>query len=731
MAIKRAFLAGVFLAVCASFCEAQTLGFGTEGTGDSPIEIISSGGTSFDGTIATATGNVAVYTDDASLYADRADYDTVSGDVFLEGNVRIYSGSGMFTGDRAAYNINSKQTRASNFRAKFQQFQIQAGRAFTIGSRSVTAEDAIATTHDLSTPDYHLRARKVRVLADDRVVMQDVTLVIGETPVFWLPYVYQPLNESVTFGLSAGFSELWGAFALLQYGFPVAKDIDGVVHLDPRSKRGVGLGLDFLLQPGGKPENEGILSGYYLNDSDPNLNLTSIPRFPTGSDRYRIKYDQRLSISEFLYAKVRIDKLSDQYVLEDFFQNEFALNPQPESYAAITQRGTNYTGTLLGQFQVNEFDDTVERLPEFTFETARTPWFGLPVFYESQTSAGFLRQNFAENTTLIPDYSTFRVDSFHQWTYPTTFFGWLTVVPRAAVRGTYYEQTTLAAQPFSHTGSKFKPILHGGVEASFKFSKVYENIDDRRLGLDGLRHIVQPYMDFSHVTNLGFSPNSRLLYDTLQPTTQYDLITFPQFNAVDSIDDWDILRLGFRNRLQTRRDSETVNWLELDTFFNINFNNPYSNTDYSNLFNIIRFEPVPWAYLSMQTQIPLTSAGFTEINTEFNFLVTPEVQLTFGHRYLENNPFFDDSNLFRVGGYARINDNWAVSVLQQIEVKDGTLESQEYMIHRDMTSWVASVGAVVRDNRGVDEIGVMFTITLKDFPQFSLPFNLNPGPSEP
>jgi len=714
-------------AAALTIVDAQTMGLENDVSfGDSPVEIVSRGGTTYDGNMAIARGDVGVYTDDASLFADEIQYDIKSGQIFLEGNVRIYSTSGMFTGDRATYNVKTKQTSAGNFRAKFQQFQMQAQRGFTIGARAFEGSDVIATTHDLSTPDYHLRAGKVRVYADDRVVLKDVSLWVGEVPVFWWPYIYQPLDESISFGLAGGFSELWGAFALIQYGFPIAPYLDGVAHIDPRSKRGVGLGLDFIFQPTEDGKNDGLLSFYYLDDQNPNLNFTSLPRPIIGSERYRIQYDQKLSLTESLYGRARIDVLSDQFVMQDFFQNEFALNPQPDNYVFFTYHSDNYAATLLGQFQANEFFQTVERLPEGAFESARTPWFGLPIFYESSTTVGFLQQGFAEGTTLIPNYDTLRADTWHQWSYPAKFFGWLNIIPRAGLRATYYEQTTLAAAPFSHTGAEVKPIANAGIEGSFKLTRTFDNIDSRAWGLDGMRHTIQPYFDYSHVSNFGFSPASRLLYDTLQPTTQYDLIQFPDFNAVDSIDDWDILRLGFRNRLQTRRDASTVNWLELDTFLDVNFNNPYSQNDFSNLFNSLRFEPVPWAYVSIQSQFPLTSTGFTEINTELNVMLSPELQVTLGHRYLDNNPFFENSNLFRYGGYGRLNDHWSFSMLHQIEAEDGTIESQQYTVHRDMTSWVASVGAIIRDNRGVDEFGVMFTVTLKDFPQLTLPFNFNP-----
>jgi len=64
------------------------------------------------------------------------------------------------------------------------------------------------------------------------------------------------------------------------------------------------------------------------------------------------------------------------------------------------------------------------------------------------------------------------------------------------------------------------------------------------------------------------------------------------------------------------------------------------------------------------------------------------------------------------------------------EMDDGTMEFQSYSITRDLTSWVASLGALIRDNRGGQtETGLLFTLTLKDFPQATLPLDIDPNPS--
>ncbi len=131
--------------------------------------------------------------------------------------------------------------------------------------------------------------------------------------------------------------------------------------------------------------------------------------------------------------------------------------------------------------------------------------------------------------------------------------------------------------------------------------------------------------------------------------------------------------------------------------------------------------------ISINSQVPAFAKGFTEVDTIASIQPMANLQLNLGHRYLNNNPFFDNSSLFVVGGYYRLNDNWGVGIEEQYEAATDTLEQQRYAIYRDLTSWVASFGGVIRDNAGVKEYGVLFTVTLKAFPKFGFDLNFDPS----
>jgi hypothetical protein len=251
-------------------------------------------------------------------------------------------------------------------------------------------------------------------------------------------------------------------------------------------------------------------------------------------------------------------------------------------------------------------------------------------------------------------------------------------------------------------------------------------------GLDGLMHVFQPYTNFSFVHN-GHDERDILRFDRLIPSSRLPPIDFPQFNSIDTIPDWSIWRLGVRNRLLTRRNNDTTEWMQIDTFFDYYFTNPEFGSDldsdarFSNVYNRIRWKPLPWVNFQLDSQLPILAEGFTEVNTKLDFLLNRDLSLLLEHRYIDNNPFFEDSSLVGVGAYVRIGDHWGFSFREQYEIEDGTLEQQIYQVHRDLSSWTASLGFVVRDNRGgEDEIGLLLSFTLKDLPSVALPLNFDP-----
>ena len=716
---------------------------------NAPIEITSTGATTYENGLATARDNVAIHVGDTDIYADYAQYNSSTHDVELRGHVRIYRDVTFYRADSGVYNIDTKKLRAINGQTESEPYFLGGENVTEISENAYRIKNGTFTTHDAPNPDFHLQARTIRVYEKDRVIFQNVTFYVGNVPIFWWPYLYQSLNDAFSFTVAPAYLSSWGPSLLTQVTFPITDQIKGRLRLDYRGRRGVAIGFDPNIEYGKDNNSWARIKTYYIQDQNPNLNQTDAPRTNVPTGRYRLSLEDRTNFTESIYGIANITKLSDPFVMQDFYQGEFRIDPVPDNVVALTKTDPFYTLTGIARFQANEFFTTTERLPEVVLDIKRHALFGGPIFYEGETGFADLRLQFPEGSG-FENYGSTRLDTFHQLVYPNTYFGWLSIVPRVGFRGTYYGNTRdlgntiftpdpnplvpdfllpspTLANPINFGGDTFRTVFNTGVEASFKFSRTWENVQSRAFGLDGLMHVVQPFTNFSYVSENGPNPISILQFDRFEPSTQLRAIDFPQFTSIDSIADWTVWRLGVRNRLDTRRDDKTITWFELDTFFDVNFDNPYDRTDYSNFFNNVRFTPLPWMSFSVNSQVPAFAKGFTEVDTYASVQPMANLQLNLGHRYLNNNPFFDNSSLFVVGGYYRVNDNWGVGVQEQYEGATGILEEQRYAIYRDLTSWVASFGGVIRDNAGVREYGVLFTLTLKAFPKFGFDLNFDPG----
>jgi LPS-assembly protein len=713
-----------------------------------PIEITSTGETTYENNLATARDNVAIHIGNTDIYADYAQYNSTTHDVDLRGHVRIYRDTSLYVSESGVYNTETKKIRTINGRTESQPYFLTGANVTSISENAYLVHNGTFTTQDSAKPDFHLHARKIRIYENDRVIFQYVTAYVGKVPVFWWPYLYQSLSDTFSFTVSPAYTSTWGPSLLTEVTFPITDNIKGSVRLDYFGRRGPAIGFDPVIDYGKDENSQAKLKTFYIDDQNPDINQTAETRKDVPTNRYRLSLEDRTNFTDDIYGIANLTKLSDQFVMQDFYPGEFRIDPVPDNVVALTKTNPFFTLTGITRFQANEFFTTTERLPEVVLDIKRHALFGGPIFYEGETGFANLQLQFPEGAG-FENYGTTRFDTFHQLTYPNTYFGWLSIVPRVGFRGTYYGKTwdlgsttfippsnplvpdfilppPTLANPVKFDGDTFRTVFNTGAEASFKISRTWENVQSRALGLDGLMHVIQPFTDFSYVKEDGPNPTSILGFDRFEPSTQLRAIDFPQFTTIDSIASWDVLRVGVRNKLETRRDDQTITWLELDTFFDVNFDNPYDRTDYSNFFNNLRFSPVPWMSFSIYSQVPAFAKGFTEVNTIASVQPMSNLQLNVGHRYLNSNPFFDNSSLFVVGGYYRVNDNWGVGVQEQYEATTSTLEEQRYSIYRDLSSWVASFGGVIRDNAGVKEYGLLFTVTLKAFPKFGFDLNFDP-----
>lgn len=722
------------------------------------------------------------------VFADHAVADANNSSVVLTGDVSVYQGNILQRGDSFTYFWKEQRGDISGLRAGADPLILEAGK-FSIENRNgkqvFVGHDAGVTTHDVEEPGFWLRAKETTVYPDDKVVFKGLKLYAGETPIFWLPYLAQPLDADLGYHFVPGARSNWGAFLLNSYGIMLGGRPDPETgenedawllsrwHFDLRTRRGVGTGVDLMDSKEENPNLKG-LSLYYTNDLNPDVSRTGITRGFVNEDRYRLAFQDRLELDiEKERAEWRFDSnlniLSDNYYLEDFEPELFRTDPNPDNTLGLFRRDDGTLFSLYGRFRPNEFYRSDTRSPEIALDFARRPLFDLPILHEGNASFSFVEEELGSaslsairplltlpandprvplllsqlptyeqqlvqtirslppgspalagltDQLFSPGYNRFH--TYQEFSMPTQIGGFLTLTPELGLGYSRYWEVNGPSKSVDRTH------LHAGLEASMKFSKDLGVGQNRFIGLDGLLHVIQPYGRFSYISTDDLDPLFPMV-DRETFSTRPQPLSVPSFTAIDSLRDWNIIRFGVRNKLITKRDGQSFDWLAMDTYMDGFITDPDYDRNFSNLYNDLRWNPLPWFGMTLETQFPVIDggSGFSEVAARARFMPNENVEFSVGHRILDNHPVLVDSHRIDVRTYMRLTDKWGVGAFQLWELDDGTLEVQQYTLHHDFNHWVGSVGITQRDNRLQDEFGIIFSFTLKDFPSASVPFKLD------
>lgn len=708
--------------------------------------------------------------------------------VTLEGEVSIYQGDVMKRGDRAVYFYEEKRLMTDGMRASYDPALLESGKFSSrrIGGRDVlVGEDAGVTTHDVENPGYWIRSSETRIYPEEKITFRNMRITVGDTPVFWLPYLAQPLDSELGYHFLPGAKTAWGPYLLNTYGVMLGGD-DGDDtgladyeepwllsrwHFDIRGKRGLGFGLDLADIHSDRNDDITGLSLYYMHDQQPEFSRTGLPRTFNEEERYKLQLRHRMRFKDWEPdAEWRLDTnlsyFSDQFYLLDLEEDIYTSDPAPDNTIALFRRSDQSLLSLYTRYQVNDFYRADSRLPELVFDIARQPLFDLPLLHEGTFSVGWLGERaddltknsiidplsgmtigtpgaaellgeltgyerlLAEAMVALPPGDTVgreqlrrqltntnygRLHAYEQVSMPMMIADALSVTPRAGFGYTRYMDVDQPGDDFG------RPILHLGLEASLKFNRDFDVLD-HDLGIHGLKHVFQPYLGWSYIDADDWAIGDPAV-DRLTPSTRPRPLDPMRYTATDQIQGWNVVRLGMRNRLITQRDHQSHEWLFLNTYIDAFGNDPEGTRDWSNLYNDLVWAPVPWMNVDLEAQTPITEgSGYTEYAASTRFMPSDVFEFELGYRWLNGHPFLPDSSRVRLRTYSRLTRDWGVGTRHDIELDDGVLEYQQYTVHRDLGQWVGGVGFTVRDNRLREEFGIVFLLTLKDFPSVSLPF---------
>jgi len=581
-----------------------------------------------------------------------------------------------------------------------------------------TATNAVITADDVSEPFLKIRANHIRIVPGQKIEAKGAVLYLGAVPIFYFPFYSRNLDKlSNHFSFVPGYRSSFGPFLLGSYNWFMGEELDGIVHVDYRVKRGVGLGPDLNFHLGRL--GEGTVRYYYLHDLDPRAEARNADN---PDNRQRVYFSYLAEPWTNLSVRSMVRYQGDTNIVREFFESEYRRNPQPSTFVEVNKFWRNFSLDLYTQPRVNDFLETVERLPDVRLTGFRQQVGSLPVYYESESSAGYYRRLFAETNSEPTglNYSAARADTYHQLTLPHTFFGWLRFTPRVGGRFTYYGE---ASEPGGVTEDQARGVFNTGAEVSFKASRLMPNVRNKFFDVDGLRHIVEPSLNYVFVPRPSVQPEELPQFDRELPSFRLLPIEFPDYNAIDAIDSQNVLRLGMRHKLQTKRGGQVGTLMNWDLYTDWRIDPREDQTRFADVYSdaLIR----PWAWLSFEsiTRYDTESGQWRMAYHTTTFQPNDVWSWGFGHYYLRDDYRTDPTALGEGNDsitstiFYRLNENWGFRANHRFDLRAGKMQEQAYTVYRDMRSWTGALTLRLRDNDdGQNDFTVAFTFSLKAFP---------------
>ncbi len=513
-------------------------------------------------------GNVQIQCNGNVLKGDHVRFNTKTQAAEAQGRVTLLGANGeSWTGDSLAVDMKDpkspkmRNVRGGNMTAYYDPYRLEA-KSGGIRNGAYYADEVVFTTctNAPGSRHYEFHARDVTIVPDDDLTAHGAVPYLFGVPFFYWPYFWKDLHNHYGFRFEPGYRSRWGLYLLTTYKtrlwrFDDENWGDSRTQFDMRSKRGFALGEQLNWYD--TDVGDGWFSIYGLKDEYKEKKL--LRDGITDTDRYRIRLNHDLVLTDADRILVQGLYVSDHRVMHDFFEDEYEEMPQPENYVNYTHTADAYNFGVEADFRLNEFYTQVERLPEVWFNVNQREVAESGFYYESENSADFLQKRYNEDA--IPnakdiEYDAGRFDTYHTLSYPLKVAGFLSVVPSASWRGTYYSKTKSAyvedvartvtatneldvVYTYTETnsvthiveeGADFRNVVELGLELSFKSYGMWLAEDNTPW-----RHIIEPYAEYTYI------PEPNVL-----PADLY------QFDEIDEIDFTHTVRLGVRNRWQCK-----------------------------------------------------------------------------------------------------------------------------------------------------------------------------------
>ncbi len=672
---------------------------------------------------------VVVAVEGQILRADYMEVNTITGDVLARGNVILTRGDGSsWRGDTLSYNVRTQVGDFGRFVYRTGPYFVHAEESVQVSPRLIRLRGVVVTTCDQPAPrEFEITAAEATIEDQRYLKARHAAAWLGPVPFFYSPYLRRDLQSEGRWDIEPGYTSRLGPLLLIAYNYPLndANTFKGATQLNLYSRSGVGAEQRFQWRT---PDDavRGDAGAFFIPDRRPfrdDAERAEREATLTGDNRYRLRLSHTQALAPDVTFFAGGAFLSDPYVVKDFFRGEYRRQPTPENRAGVVYVDPDYTLSVLLNRRLNDFYENVDRFPEVRLAVPGLPLGDSGFYFENETSAARLERVFPQGD-VREDYSAVRLDSANTISYPGRYFGFLALTPRAGWRGTYYSKTlgppvsvtntvavvengvatnrTEVVTTQAEEGGALRNVFELGFDTAFKAFKVLD--EGENLWGRGLRHVAEPYARHTFIPEPNRTPDR--LYS---------------FDETDTLDEVHRIRLGLRNKLQTRRGGREVRDLvDADLATTYRIVKPDGASDFGTFDANIRLRPGDAFALDLDARFDADASEFAEFNARFTALAGDRSRWDFEYRYRPDarNAVNSEITLFPKAP-------WSFGLQHRVDLDDGQLEEQGYSVQRRMSCITWSLGVThepARADGEKDDVRVWVRLWLNALPGRALDF---------
>lgn len=384
---------------------------------------------------------------------------------------------------------------------------------------------------------------------------------------------------------------------------------------------------------------------------------------------------------------------SDANFRREFYESEYDNNDPVDSYFQLTRRFENLNFFLRFEPKVHPWQSKTEYLPTLGFNAQKVPVGDFGLMFSTHTEASVMRflpgdgDDRESIATIRADSTTWLSLPFEVGPFALDPYGGLRFTaatshiefpedgsrPGLSTDGTF---PGLRAGDEERVGYLYRFLPFFGVNLQTFMTGTFPEVRIPGLGIDGLRHVFAPFVRYRNT-----------IYNSLDDV---DGRGFIPLDRADTLDEFHEIRVGFRNRLQTRtgwgENRRTLDYFEVMAELPIYPQRRRDNAGdlLGDLEAAAIWRPAPGFAIAGNMFVDPLTGNFNRAAASFNFDILNLGRIGIYYRLLK-----EQHQLVGVQGTLAVSDTYTIGFKQEYDMQSGEFRDTQIEVSRTILEALA------------------------------------------